>query len=190
MEQIQTLRPNVTQDEAIEILRGGLSGLIRQALRGPLLKIAELYIPFSPFEAEWTSGASTKRMRVGLDAAWAALDLYLFEPETLLTQAISLTTRNVVPAKVDEEGLQQAVRDKIRRMLFSQGFFRLRNLAITVRPLGTPVCVPYWLGFYARGTEVRLAILDAVRRRPEGAKARALVTAWLGSQNPEAKVLS
>jgi hypothetical protein len=190
MVQIQSLRPNVTQDEAIEIFREGLSGWFRQALRGPLLKVADLYIPFCPFEAEWTSGATTKRMRVGLDAGWAMLDLYLFEPHTLLTQTISLATRNVVPAGVSEEALQQAVRDKIRRMLFSQGFFRLRNLAITVRPLGTAVYVPYWLGFYARGTEVRVAVLDAVRRRLEGAKARTLVTAWLGSQNPEAKVLS
>ena len=190
MVQIQSLRPNVTQDEAIEMLRGGLSGWFRQTLRGPLLKVADLYIPFCPFEAEWTSGATTKRMRVGLDAAWGALDLYLFEPETLLTQTMSLATRNVVPAKVSEEGLQQAVRDKIRRMLFSQGFFRLRNLAISVRPLGSPVCVPYWLGFYARGTTVQIAVLDAVRRRLEGAKARTLVTAWLGAQDPEAKVLS
>jgi hypothetical protein len=190
MVQIQSLRPNVTQDEAIEMFRSGPSGWVRRALRGPLLRVAELYIPFCPFEAEWTSGASIKRMRVGLDAAWATLDLYLFEPETILTQTISLATRNVVPAVVGKEALQSAVRDKIRRMLFSQGFFRLRNLAITVRPLGTPVCVPYWLGFYARGPEVRVVVLDAVRRCLEGAKARTLVTAWLGSQGPEAKVLS
>ncbi len=190
MAQIQSLRPNVTQDEAIEMFRGGPTGWIRQALRGPLHRVADLYIPFCPYEAEWTSGASTKRMRVGLDAAWASLDLYLFEPETILTQTISLATRNVVPAAVSEEALRHAVRDKIRRMLFSQGFFRLRNLAITVRPLGTAVCVPYWLGFYSRGRDVRVAVMDAVRRRLEGAKARTLVTAWLGSQAPEAKVLS
>jgi hypothetical protein len=182
---IESLRPNVTQAEATEIFRGGPVALMRQALRGPLQRVASLYIPFCPFEAEWRSGASTKRLRVGLDAAWASLDLYLFEPETILTQTISLETRNVVPAGVSEEALQLAVRDKIRRMLFSQGFFRLRNLQITVRATGNVLCVPYWLGLYGRGAEAHLQVLDAVRRRLEGAKARTLVAAWLGSQGAD-----
>jgi len=190
MVQIQSLRPNVTQDEAIEMFRSGPVAWMRQALRGPLQRVANLYIPFCPFEAEWTSGASTKRMRVGLDAAWASLDLYLFEPETILTQTVSLATRNVVPASVGEDALQQAVRDKIRRMLFSQGFFRLRNLQINVRPTGGVVCVPYWLGLYGRGQEAHLQVLDAVRRRLEGAKARTLVAAWLASHGAENTVLS
>jgi hypothetical protein len=39
--------------------------------------------------------------------------------------------------------------------------------------------VPYWIGLYGTTAVRRLRVLDAVRRRFEGGKARALFEAWL-----------
>jgi hypothetical protein len=41
--------------------------------------------------------------------------------------------------------------------------------------------MPYWLGFYGADGALRCRVLDAVRRRMEGAKARALFEHWLAA---------
>jgi hypothetical protein len=43
------------------------------------------------------------------------------------------------------------------------------------------VHLPYWLGFYASGGIVRCRVMDAVRRRVEGAKASAFFEQWLAA---------
>jgi hypothetical protein len=43
------------------------------------------------------------------------------------------------------------------------------------------IYVPYWVGFRGRGSRARLAVIDAVRRKPEGAKVRQLLRTWLTS---------
>jgi hypothetical protein len=40
--------------------------------------------------------------------------------------------------------------------------------------------VPYWLGFYGNAA-LRCRVLNAVRRRMEGAKASALFESWLAA---------
>ena len=66
-------------------------------------------------------------------------------------------------------------------MVFTQGFFRVRDLKIEATPVSGEICVPYWVCFRGSGDRAYLAILDAVRRRPEGAKVRRLVEEWLRS---------
>jgi hypothetical protein len=70
---------------------------------------------------------------------------------------------------------------KVQRLLFSTGFFRVRNLQITAEPVAGEIHVPYWVGFRRRGIRARLAVIDAVRRKPEGAKVRHLLRTWLTS---------
>ena len=41
--------------------------------------------------------------------------------------------------------------------------------------------VPYWLGFYGTQQDLRCRVLDAVRRRIEGARASALFEQWLAA---------
>src|SRR5207253_6068746 len=57
-----------------------------------------------------------------------------------------------------------------RSMIFQKGFFRIRDLRICAEPVPLDLHVPYWIGFYDAGKSVRLRVLDAVRRRFEGAK--------------------
>jgi hypothetical protein len=52
---------------------------------------------------------------------------------------------------------------------------------MSAEPVAGEIYVPYWVGFRGRGVRARLAVIDAVRRKPEGAKVRQLLRAWLTS---------
>jgi len=51
-------------------------------------------------------------------------------------------------------------------------------LEIALEPI--ELHVPYWLGFYGNAA-ARCRVLNAVRRRMEGAKASALFESWLAA---------
>jgi hypothetical protein len=55
----------------------------------------------------------------------------------------------------------------------------MSNLAISATPLEEELFVPYWLGFRGSDGNARVAVIDAVRRKFEGAKVRRLVEHWL-----------
>jgi len=55
------------------------------------------------------------------------------------------------------------------------------SVGIEAEPVGLELHVPYWIGFFGHGERAHVVVLDAVRRRLEGAKARALFEEWLGS---------
>jgi hypothetical protein len=100
-------------------------------------------------------------------------------------QLLTLQTRNVLPAELNAAQAQERLIAKVRRMVFTQGFFRVRDLKIEATPVSGEICVPYWVCFRGSGDRAHLAILDAVRRRPEGAKVRRLVEEWLRSDAAE-----
>ena len=65
-----------------------------------------------------------------------------------------------------------------------EGFFRLpAEVQFDLTCLTSEVHMPYWLGFYGNGTGTVLCcrVLDAVRRRLEGAKATAFFEHWLAA---------
>ena len=47
--------------------------------------------------------------------------------------------------------------------------------------------VPYWVAFHGEDSRVSLSVIDAVRRRVEGAKVRALLKDWLQEEYPAAE---
>jgi hypothetical protein len=57
----------------------------------------------------------------------------------------------------------------------------VRRPKLTVACLPLDFHMPYWLGFYGADGALRCRVLDAVRRRMEGAKARALFEHWLAA---------
>jgi hypothetical protein len=54
----------------------------------------------------------------------------------------------------------------------------VRDLNLEIAPEALELHIPYWLGFYGRAF-LRCRVLNAVRRRMEGAKAAALFESWL-----------
>jgi hypothetical protein len=180
MARIRSLKPNVTRDEAIEQLSGnGVAGPFRNAVFGPLCSVAEFYVPFQLFQVEIVNRGKREQRILGLDAVNGSLDLYHFEQLPGPADVIVLESRNCAQAILDQAATLDLAIAKVRRVLFSSGFFRIRDLHISAQPVPGEIHVPYWVGFRGRGMRTQFAVLDAVRRRVEGAKVRHLLEQWL-----------
>ena len=181
MARIRSLRPNVTREEAMEQFSSGMFDFLRETAFGPLRSVAEFYIPFQLFQIEIRNAGKRDLRIFGLDAVNGSLDLYHFEQLPDGPDLVYLETRNCTEPLLDEAEAEMIVIAKVQRLLFSTGFFRVRNLQITAEPVAGEIYVPYWVGFRGRGIRARLAVIDAVRRKPEGAKVRQLIQTWLTS---------
>jgi hypothetical protein len=182
MANIRCLRANVTREEAIARFQGGgLADLLRRAQGGGLRAVAEAYLPFRLYEVEVANGARRQREWFAIDAVNGSLDLYRFDSPPDEAQTSQIETRNRPETGVEAARSVALLEDKVRRAVFQSGFFRIRNLSLRIEGPPVELNVPYWLGFYGSGERVRLRVLDAVRRRFEGAKARALFEAWLAA---------
>lgn len=188
MTQICSLRTNVTRAEAAMLLQGhGISAVLSRVARGPLRRLAPWYVPFRTYEVRIRNGGRNDVQFFAVDAVSGALDLYRFNELPARDQLVTVETRNCVPVGLDAAATDRVVTDKVRRALYQTGFFRLRSLSIDAQPAQLPdVYVPYWVGFFGAGEHARVAVVDAVRRRPEGARVRELVRSWLASSQPEA----
>jgi hypothetical protein len=179
MAAIRSLRPNVTREEAMgQFSRGGL-GLFRQSVYGPLRSVAEFYIPFRIFQVEIVNRGKLDRRIIALDAVTGTLDPYFLDQLPDAGDIICLDTRNALDALLDSEKARQMAVTKVQRLLFTTGFFKMRDLRIAVEPVPGEICVPYWVGFRGRGSLARFTVLDAVRRREEGARVWRLLQNWL-----------
>ena len=117
-----------------------------------------------------------------MDAVTGALDLYRFAELPSHDDLVVVETRNRVTPALDDDATRERVTEKVRRALYQTGFFRLRSLNIDAHATPLPdVHVPYWVGFFGGRDRVRLAVVDAVQRRSEGARVRDLVRGWLAS---------
>ena len=139
-------------------------------------------MPYQLFRVEIAERKRRQISYVAVDALRGMLDPYQFDRPIAETALVTVTSRNRVPATLDIEAGAQAVIDAIRRILFQTGVYRLRAPQIIVQHEPMDLHVPYFLGFYGSGegeSIARVRVLDAVRRRFEGAKARALFEGWL-----------
>jgi hypothetical protein len=191
---VHCLRPNVTADEAVAMFHGaGASRLLRRIASGPLRRVAPLYVPFRAYRVNISNGRRHRRAGApgwdndeqffAVDAVTGALDLYQFAELPTRDDLVVVETRNRIAPALDDDATREKVTEKVRRALYQTGFFRLRSLHIDAHAAALPdVHVPYWVGFFAGGRDrVRLAVVDAVRRRSEGARVRDLVRGWLAS---------
>jgi hypothetical protein len=181
MARIRSLRPNVTREEATEHFSSGLPDILRTTAFGPLKSVADFYIPFRLFQVEILNGGKRDQRVFGLDAVNGSLDLYHFEQLPGEREVTYLETRNCSEPLLDEAEAGKLVIAKVQRLLFSTGFFRVRNLRISAELVAGEIYTPYWVGFRGRGVRARFAVMDAVRRKMEGAKVRHLLQAWLTS---------
>lgn len=181
MTEIRSLKPNVTREEAVRHFSEGLANGALAWLRGPVRSLAELYIPFRLFEVKISSAGREQAQTFALDAVRGVLDLYQLPAPADRENVIILDTRNVIPTGLGATAAAERLQEKVRRMVFARGFFRVRGLKIEAIPVPGEICVPYWVCFRGTDERVHLAVMDAVRRRPEGAKVRRLVEEWLRS---------
>jgi hypothetical protein len=181
---IRSLKPNVTRDEVIRQFSGnGPSAMLRNLFQGPLRSVAELYIPFRLFRVQITNRGISEEKLVAVDAVSGSLDLFQFDHVPNGNETLAVETRNRPSITLTDALLTDHVLAKLRRVLFSRGFFKMRDLQLSAVPLQEELHIPYWIGFRGSEEKVRLSVIDAVRRRPEGAKLRRLVQEWLAREN-------
>lgn len=183
MSGILSLRPNVTRDQAIYHFTGTWRAV--NWFHGPVQSVAELYIPFRLFEVKVVNRGVEERHIFGLDAVKGELDPYEFPAVPSAAELIACDSRNVLPVLLDSTETRTSLLEKIRRLVFARGFFRLREARFDAVEIPGQICVPYWVCFRGVDGQVRLSVLDAVRRRVEGAKVRRLVESWLRSEAPD-----
>jgi hypothetical protein len=176
---IRALKPNVTQEEAVCAFSGaGVSALYWRLRSGPLRRIADAYVPYFLYRVKY-AGAPARLFAI--DAVDGSLDLFEFPRIPVERELLEMDSRNRLKASLAEERATELLRDKVLRVIFQQGFFKLRDARLDITPVSCELHLPYWLGFYERGGAVRCRVMDAVRRRMEGAKARAFFEQWLAA---------
>jgi hypothetical protein len=116
-----------------------------------------------------------------IDSVDGSLDLFEFRTVPEESGLIEVQTRNCLPGSLSEERAQRILRDKVLRIVFQQGFFKLRDASLEMEALPAEIYLPYWLGFYGESDSLRCRVMDAVRSRIEGAKASAFFEQWLAA---------
>jgi hypothetical protein len=179
---IQVLKPNVSQQEAVRTFSApGLAALYWSLRSGSLQRIADVYVPFRAYRARYQMNRVVEERLFALDAVNGSLDLFSFPRIPSGNELQSVKTRNFLePAFSEGDGLR-IVRDKVLRVIFQQGFFKLRSSGLEIHREPAEFHIPYWLGFYGGRGAVRCRVMDAVRRRVEGAKATAFFEQWLAA---------
>jgi len=175
---ICSLRPNVTREDAARNMCAGISGRLHAIHYGRLRALADVYIPYRVFRSEIRNGKLLETGLFGLDAVEGSLDVYSFGDQ--IPQTISLETTNRLEPVLDIAKSQELLAEKLRRLVFRRGFFRIRALTIRLEPV-QQLYIPYWAGFSGPDNQLHLTIMHAIRRRLEGDKVRHLVHRWLAS---------
>ena len=179
---IRTLRRNVTQKEAVRAFSSpGLSALYWHVRIGPLQKIAEAYVPFWLYRVRYELGRAPHTRLFALDAVDGSLDLFEFPQIPEQRELVSVDSRNRMIPSLTGERAEEILREKVLRVVFQQGFFKLREARLDIAREPGEIYLPYWLGFYGGSGSVRCRVMDAVRRRIEGAKASAFFEQWLAA---------
>jgi hypothetical protein len=179
---IRTLKPNVTQTEAVRGFRSGVfSGVYWRIRGGPLQRIADAYVPFWVYRVRYEVGRARKTRYFALDAVHGALDLFEFPRVPAEDDLVTIQTRNQLVARLQPDAAEEILRTKVLRVLFQQGFFKLRALKIDIERMPVELYLPYWLAFYGSDGSVKCRVMDAVRRRIEGAKASSFFEEWLAA---------
>ena len=178
---ILTLKPNVAREEALRNFSAGAATRLWNLRAGPLQRVAEAYVPYWGYRVQYDMAGAVQSRFLALDAVTGALDLFTFPAAPQGHQLLPVQTRNYLAAALPPERAEELLREKALRLVFQQGFFKLRGGKIDVTREGAEFHVPYWLGFYGNAKSVRCRVLDAVRRRIEGAKATAFFEEWLAA---------
>jgi len=145
---------------------------------GPLRRIADAYVPYFLYRVKY-AGAPARLFAI--DAVDGSLDLFEFPKIPVERELLSLDGRNRLKAALTEERAAELLRDKVLRVIFQQGFFKIRDASLEITPVRGELHLPYWLGFHERRGAVRCRVMDAVRRRIEGAKASSFFEQWLAA---------
>lgn len=178
---IQTLKPKISQTDALQKFSTfGPAALLRTLRLGPLQRIALVYVPFHLYRVDYDLGREHQARLFAIDAVDGSLDLFEFPAPPKPDELSHVETRNALPVNLTDDAARELLREKVLRIIFQQGFFKLRDANMTFQREPLDLYLSYWLAFHGKDT-VRCRVLDATRGKIEGAKAAALFETWLAA---------
>src|SRR5262249_54028378 len=146
----------------------GPASLLWRLRRGPLRRIGEVYLPFHLYRVQYHVGNAAHSHVFALDAVDGSLDLFEFSVPPGDAETILVSSRNRPKAQLPPDQAKELLREKVLRLIFQQGFFKMRAIQLEIERLPEEIHLPYWLGFYGTPENLRCRVMDAVRRRLEG----------------------
>lgn len=179
---VRALRPRVDRDGAVGAFTGGLAGAFRRATYGPVRSVAEVYVPFLPFEVVIRRPRGVERVVLGVDAVSATLDLYRFDAASSADDLTHVRTRNHLKPVVSVSTAHDAIVVRMQRLIYQRaGFLAAGRCHVEAAAAGDVISIPYWVGFLGRHETASLVVMDGVRGQIEGAKVRRLIEGWLAA---------
>ncbi|HEX4945242.1 MAG TPA: hypothetical protein VFZ34_01090, partial [Blastocatellia bacterium] len=125
-------------DKALKLFKSRMRGL----KLGQFLFCTGFFIPYHLFEVEVVNGGKRTTQWLAIDAMTGELDLYAFEQPP--TEFEEVETEQFGATSLSEKQAFGLLKEKVRRMLYLQGFFQIRDLTITGK-LVRQIFIPYWV---------------------------------------------
>jgi hypothetical protein len=170
---ITSIKPNITREQAVAKFRAGFS----QMRHGRLRIAAEFYVPYRFFQIAWDDGRRKTGAILAADAVTGKFDLIEFGQLPGDAERMKVDTQMLVEERVGEEEAYRQVRERMMRLVFMKGVFKLSRLNVNIN-LAANLHLPYWVGVYERQGRAHLEIINALQGRFEGAKLREIVAEW------------
>lgn len=162
---------------------------IRRWINGSLRGIAEIHIPYRSYRVTVEDRGRRRARYFAIDAASGALDPYEFV-NSLEIHPCEVEAHNCYPVRLAENETRSLAVQKLRRLLFSGGSFRLAHPQLVAELIDSELYLPYWVGFYGDEQNVSLKVLNAISETIEGSKVRYLLQAWLQEKPADASAVS
>ena len=177
---VRALRSRVGRDAAVDAFSGGLGGAFRRATCGPVRSVAEVYVPFLPFDVIIRRPRGVDHVVLGVDAVSATLDLYRLDAASSGDDLTHVRTRNHLKPVVSLSTAHDAIVVRMQRLIYQRaGFLAAGRVHVEAAAAGEAISIPYWVGFRGRRETASLVVMDGVRGQIEGAKVRRLIEGWL-----------
>jgi hypothetical protein len=170
----------MTRDLALRRLAPpGVRGTVHRWITGKLLALTEVYLPYRLYQITIQDRRINSTRYYAVDTAAGTLDPYEFAAPPSPEAFVEVDTRNCHPVRLDETQTNRVAIERVRRLTFSSGFFRLANPLISAKLVQPDFYMPYWAGFYGDEQSLKVAVFNAIRQTQEGIKVRQLIQEWL-----------
>ena len=145
---IRTLKPNVTQEEAVRGFRSGVfSGVYWRVRSGPSAANCRCLRAVLGLSCSLRNRPGAENaLFCSRRGAWRARSIRVSACAAERTNCSTIQTRNQLVAGLQPEAAEELLRMKVLRVLFQQGFFKLRALKVEIDPHARRTASPVLAG--------------------------------------------
>jgi hypothetical protein len=173
MAKLKCLKPLLTEEQARQMFKSQF----RESRYGKLQIHTGFFLPCYLFRVVVQNAGLRQEQYLAIDAMTGELDLRKFDQPPNQEEYDEAESEQFGPFRLDEADALAILQERVRRMVYQQGFFRLKDLSITGK-LADRFYILYHVAFYVRKNRARVEVIDSMRGQFEGAKLRDLIQDW------------